>query len=140
DCEGTPTAGTAEDDEVSVCAGNAFTISISRAADPANGLERIWQSSPAGEADWTDIEDAHATPYVVEEGIDEPTDFRYKATCNDGEPDYSNTIEVSLNPGTECYCVPTYTTGCTSNDAISNVSLTGESASFDNDSDCSDDA
>src|SRR5699024_8941253 len=93
DCEGTPTAGTAEDDEFSVCAGNAFTLSISGASDPANGLERIWQSSPAGEDDWADIEDAHANTYVVEEGIDEPTDFRYKVTCNDGEPDYSNTIE-----------------------------------------------
>src|SRR5699024_3311201 len=71
DCEGTPTAGTAEDDEFNVCPNMPITLAVDGASAPANGLDRIWQSSPAGEDDWTDIENAHANTYVYEEGIDE---------------------------------------------------------------------
>src|SRR5699024_4254005 len=55
DCEGTPTAGTVET-EMAVCANVAIELSAEGASDPAGGLDRIWQSSPAGENEWTDIE------------------------------------------------------------------------------------
>src|SRR5699024_5645495 len=93
----------------------------------------------AGEDDWTDIEDAHSNSITIEEGILEPTDYRYMVSCEDGDPAYSDVIEVDLSPGTECYCTPVYSTGCSSGDKISNVSLTGESESLNNNSGCSTD-
>src|SRR5699024_1668541 len=44
----------------------------------------------------------------------EPTDVRYKVVCNDGDPDYSDIIEVTLKPATECYCTPLNTSSTTS--------------------------
>src|SRR5690625_2208735 len=135
-CTDPVNAGEVVESEILVCAGIAFTIAVTDATEPAEGLTRQWQSSPAEEEDWTDIEGAHSTNYTVSAGVNEPTDFRYKIVCNDGEADYSDIISVTLKPGVECYCTPTYTYDCSS-DRITNVSLTGESNVIDNDSGCS---
>src|SRR5690606_34835613 len=75
--------------------------------------------------------------YTVAAGIATPTDFRYRVTCeNSSETDYSNVVSVGLNPGTECYCTPTYTYDCTSGDDLSNVTLTGESVALNNSTVC----
>src|SRR5690554_2508194 len=58
---------------------------------------------------------------------------------NSGEGDISDIIQVTLKPGTECYCTPSYSTGCQWGELISNVNLEGESISLDNTSACSDD-
>src|SRR5690554_5880280 len=137
-CEGTPTAGI-QDETMSVCAYADFSLMISDVSEPAEGLTRIWQSSPAGQNDWTDIAGSLSTTYLVQGGIGEPTDYRFRATCDfSNETDYSNVIEVTLNPGDECYCEPTYLYGgCNSNDRITNVLLNGESILLDNTSTCS---
>lgn len=138
DCEGAPTAGTIDENDFSICAGNEFTLSVSGASVPANGLDYIWQSSPAGEDNWTDIEDPTALTYTVEVEIEEPTDFRFKVTCTiSGETDVTDIVTATLNPGDECYCAPIYSAGCDFGDRITNVSLTGISESLDNDSLCS---
>ncbi len=139
-CTGTPTAGTAAD-SFSVCAGNPVTLSVTDATAPAGGLIRIWQSSPAGENTWTDIPDAISTNFTLDEGISENTDFRYIVTCSaTSETDTSAVISVTLNPATECYCTPTYSTGCSAGDRISNVSLSGTTINLNNDSECSENA
>src|SRR5690554_4248682 len=137
-CDGTPSAGTPDDPAFEVCAFDPFNVVVSDAADAAGGLTRIWQSSPAGQNDWTDIEGATSVSFQIADGISEPTDFRYTVSCEfSGESDISDIIEVTLKPGTECYCTPTYTYGCGSGDLISNVSLSGESISIDNTTTCS---
>ena len=137
-CQGTPTAGTINEDDFSICPNSSFSLSISGASEPAIGLERIWQSSTSGEDEWTDIAGATSTSYTFQNGIEETTDFRYKVTCNNsGETAYSNIITISLNPANECYCTPIFTTGCVSGDRITNVSLTGETISLNNTSQCS---
>src|SRR5690606_28482612 len=102
-CAGTPEAGTANNDEMSVCATLPFIISVEGASEPAEGLSRIWQSSPAGANSWTDVAGATAANYTVG-GINAPTDYRYRVICaNSDQSDVSNVVEVSLNPATECY-------------------------------------
>src|SRR5699024_2569691 len=111
DCEGTPVAGDIMED-FNVCAGNEFTLETEGASAAANNLIRVWQSSPAGEEDWTDLSEENQGPIItIEEGIDEETDFRYKVQCEEDDPVYSDVVSVTLNPGNECYCVPEYTTG-----------------------------
>ncbi len=137
-CQGTPDAGTPNNAALNVCADLPFTVSVSGASDPAEGLTRIWQSSPAGQNEWTNISGATSTNYTVQAGINAPMDYRYEVTCaNSEETSASDLIEVTLKPETECYCTPTYTYGCSSGDRISNVTLIGESVSVNNDSECS---
>ena len=137
ECAGTPEGGDAGSD-FTVCAGNDFMLSVTGASSPANGLDRIWQSSPAGAGNWTDITDANSPNYTLSGGITEPTDFRYRVTCtNSGQTDYSNVVSVTLNPGVQCYCTPAYNYDCSSGDDISNVTLEGESVIINNTTDCS---
>lgn len=131
DCDGDISPGTIEDTEISICEGVAFTITAEEASGPANGLERYWQSSPTGEDDWTNIENSDQSTLNLEEGIDEETDFRYVLVCNDAEPVYSDIVEVSLNSGEDCYCIPPQ--GGDNSDEILNFTL----ADLDNDSEAS---
>lgn len=133
-CIGTPTAGIIEDD-FAVCPDNAFSLSVIGASTPVNGLERIWQKSDNGEDSWIDMEGAASSTYVVRSGIDEPTFFRYKVSCNNsGETSFSEILEVNIKQPTECYCIPK--SSCDIYQAITNVTLEGESITLDNDSGC----
>ncbi len=138
ECAGTPEGGTVTNAEVQVCATNNFSLTVSGATNPIDGIVRVWQSSPAGQDIWTDIAGATSTSYTAQGGITAATDYRYKVTCtNSNETDYSNLVAVTLKAATECYCDPIYTQGCTSGDLISNVTLTGESVTLNNTSTCS---
>lgn len=128
-CEGMPTAGTPVENSISICPEDAFTLEIENASEPANGLYRRWQSSPAGEDNWTDMEDAYTASFTVAEGITEATDYRYAVTCNDEDSDYSDTIEVTLSPANQCFCIPT------SSSNYSNEILNFTLNNFSNDSD-----
>src|SRR5699024_8429987 len=83
------------------------------------------------------IEGASSNNYTLEEGIEEPTDFRYKLVCDfSDESDISDVIEVTLKPANECYCTP----GNSTSYYISSFSTSGgdenidqeNSAPFDN--------
>src|SRR5699024_6277900 len=115
--------GTIAENELDVCASVGFDLVSEDASIPANNLSRIWQSSPAGEEDWTDIEGATSPVHFLEEGIEEETDFRYKVQCNEDDPEYSDIITTTILPGEECYCVPT--TGSNTG-PINNVTITGD--------------
>src|SRR5690625_5143535 len=128
DCDGMPDAGEPVETEIAVCPGDPFTLEIENISDPANNLYRRWQFSPAGEDNWTDIDNSYQTSLTIEDGITAATDYRYAMTCNDEDSDYSDIISVSLNPATECYCIPTGTTN--NPDEIINFSLND----FSNDS------
>lgn len=107
DCEGPVSAGDPTETELNLCANIPFTLEVTGVSDPAEGLTRQWQSSPAGEEDWSDIEGAQSNTYVVNDGIEEPMDFRYVVTCSFGEEeDISDTISTLINAPEECYCTP----------------------------------
>ncbi len=91
-----------------VCANTAFSISVTGNSDPATGLIRTWQSSPAGAGTWTDLGSGAATLNVA--GITAPTDYRYHVACDNGDSDTSSVVSVTLNPNpSECYCTPSST-------------------------------
>ncbi|MDQ7918361.1 GEVED domain-containing protein [Mesonia sp. MT50] len=105
ECEGTPSAGTPDDLEMSVCEGNEFDLSVLGASEIALGQDRIWQSSASGDNNWVDIDGATAPSYTVDSGIAESTDYRYKITCNNtNETDTSDVITVTLKLPNQCYC------------------------------------
>ncbi len=109
------------DTEREVCALAPFSLSVEGNSEPADGLIRTWQSSPAGEDDWTDLDVSNSTITIV--GIDVPMDYRYHVECDNGDSDNSEVISVTLNPNpSECYCIPE---GTNSARYINNFSTTG---------------
>ncbi len=111
-CTGTPTAGTVTS-PINVCAGKSLTLSTSGATAPADGLMGIWQLSPAGMNTWTDLADATSVSHTMTNGVLENTDFRYKLTCTySNQTAFSDVGQIIMNPGTDCYCTPTYSWGC----------------------------
>src|SRR5690606_1320635 len=95
-----------------VCFQEAFNLSVDGVTDPSDGLERIWQTSPAGENDWSAIEGASSKWLSISDGIEVDTDYRYVVVCSySDETDVSDIIQVSLNASpTECVCKPSILT------------------------------
>src|SRR5699024_9194709 len=98
-------AGTVEGEtEMEVCANEPFTLIVTGASDNAEGLLRTWQSSPAGEDTWTNL-NVNSFTYTTQVNV--PTDFRYYVACDNGDSDSSEVISISINPdASECYCTP----------------------------------
>ena len=139
-CVGIPEAGVAVDD-FSVCPNASFNISVTGATSAANGLVRIWESSLAGEASWSEMSGASGSIYLVE-GITVSMDYRYKLSCNEGDAVYSDVISVSLSPLSECYCIPEFLISCDyTGDMIDDFILVGEDGTEINNpgTGCSDD-
>ena len=105
DCDSV-SAGTPEEDSLTVCTGASFTVGVTGATEHSNGLSRIWQSSPSGDNDWADIDGETSESLTVTDGVLVATDYRYVVTCaTSEESDESDVIQVSINPNiTECYC------------------------------------
>jgi hypothetical protein len=104
-----------------VCSLTPFSMSVTGNSEPADGLTRTWQSSPAGAGTWTDLDVAASTITIA--GIDTATDYRYHVECINGDVDDSEIISVSLNPdATACYCIPE---GTNSSRYIDNFTTTG---------------
>ncbi|HLS29793.1 MAG TPA: GEVED domain-containing protein [Flavobacteriaceae bacterium] len=81
-------------------------------------------------------------PEITIENLEEATAYEVyiKAICEDDDESSLSAVFSFTTTIEGGYCLPTYSTGCASNDAITNVSLTGESESIDNDSGCSENA
>lgn len=125
-------AGTAQE-SFAICPGEALTISTAGASEPAIGLERRWQSSPAEEDDWTDLNNGLLPTSTIYGGIQQATDFRYVVTCEQsGENSISEILHVSMS--NNCYCIPEANCigGSLGGSQINNVSLMGESIDLDN--------
>src|SRR5690625_206960 len=138
ECSGQPDAGQiAGGDTLEICGSTAFTLSATGTTQAA-GLIYQWQKKLPEEDDWTDIEGANELSLQVSNGVSEDTEYRFKIECeNNQQVDFSDVKTVTVKPANECFCIPTYSTGCSSNDRISNVTLTGESNTINNDSGCS---
>ncbi len=122
-CAGTPSAGYVDSTAYNVCANTPIYLYAIGASEAADGLTRNWQSSPAGQNQWTDIEDAVSPTYTYNAGIGVPTDFRFRVECSfSNESDISSVMSLGLNPANECYCTPV---GTNASYYISSFSTTG---------------
>lgn len=122
-------AGTITSSVSEVCATTSFTLNATGQSNYAEGLVFQWQSSPAGDEDWSDITGANGISYTASAGILAATDFRLKATCSFGTlEDISNEISVAIKDPNECYCAPTVTSGEYLNTI--NISTTIDSKSY----------
>lgn len=110
DCTGTPDAGTVTGPDT-ICANTGFVLKAEGASSGSGGLTRQWQSSPAGQDNWTDVAGATSTTYNVSAGISAATDYRFVVTCTaSGESAATDVHSVTLKPGSECYCFPSIST------------------------------
>src|SRR5690606_7394811 len=123
-CDGTPDAGTLSATETSVCPTTTFTLSLTGASAAATGISYHWQSSTTGAAPWTDMTGSAASLNVT--GQSQATYYRaYVACSGSGLADTTDAVFVAQNPGTACYCIPTYTYGCGNGATLNSVSVTG---------------
>src|SRR5699024_9929899 len=117
-CEDGFSAGTLDGPE-DICTGAPFVITVEDAIIYPSGLTLYWEQSPVDEENWTIIEDAETNILDIEDGIEEPTQFRFTAECESGTSETTDPIEINLIPGEECYCIPEIMVGCILGDRIS---------------------
>ena len=107
-CSGTPNATTITGPS-GACNGVNFTLTAAGFSTDA-GSEYQWESSPAGSGTWTPITGANGSAYTVVGGITSATDYRFITTCTfSGLNSISNTLSITINTPTQCYCIPTVT-------------------------------
>jgi len=122
-CGGTPNPG----NPVGACVGNNFTLSLP-SLPAASGYTYQWQSAPAAGGPWTNASGTSTNPTYV---ATSPAFYRALVTCtNSSQTGTSGVLQVT---NTACYCVPTYSFGCSLGDHISRVRL----GTLDNASACS---
>lgn len=119
-CSGTPAAANALSSAATVCPSANFTLSLSTSYSGA-GFTYQWQSSPDGSV-YTNITGANSATYVAAQTS--ATFYQCIITCvNSAQSITSTPVEVTMSSLFACYCAPTYTSGCGSGDAITNVTL-----------------
>src|SRR5690606_3281384 len=116
-CQGTPVAGTVTA-PVSVCSGGDITLNLS-GYSVATGIEIQWEESIPGMGFFMPITGATGTSLVVNNFTSE-MEYRAVVTCaySGGAADISNIVSVGIRPFNECYCVPTYATGGTTDNIV----------------------
>ena len=119
-CMGTPVGGTTVSTANPACSGVSFTLSLT-GATIGSGITYQWQSSPNGSG-YTDIGGATNPTYTTSQTT--ATYYRCRVTCTaSGQSANSTGLQITMNPPTQCYCIPPYTTGCTSSDRIDQVTV-----------------
>lgn len=119
-CSGVPSAGTISG-PANACTGVAFTLT-NTGATTGTGMKYAWQSSANGVSGWANIpgQTNALSATVTQTAL---TYYRFVDTCN-AVPNtaISNVISVGMNGFLNCYCTPTYASGC-SGDNIASDSL-----------------
>jgi Zn-dependent metalloprotease len=101
----------------SVCSGKNFNLSTPF----IGGVTLQWQSSPTGASGtFTDILGATNSTYSTSQTT--TTYYQCVAICNGGTPVISNSLNITMNPITDCYCIPSLT-NCNYGDVITNVTI-----------------
>lgn len=119
DCADLPIIGFATSTAATVCPYDPFIVSITPIAE--YGITYAWYSSPDG-ATWTVIPGATTAAYEATQI--EASYYRCTVTCTlSGDNSNSGSVFVGMNAAEECICIPTYTTGTTEGDFLSNVHL-----------------
>ena len=105
-CSGTPNAAVASGPS-NACTGTNFILSAT-GVSTEYGISYQWESSPAGQNNWTAITGATSLSYTVTGGITASTDYRFVSVCSlSSAQSASNTIAVTLNSFYQCYCSTT---------------------------------
>jgi len=122
-CSGTPTPGNTISTTALACSGINFGLSLQNST-AGSGVTYQWQTSSDGIA-YTNASGASTDPnYTANQTV--TTYYQCVVTCiASGLSTTSAALMVGLNTPTNCYCVPTYTTGKTDGDLISNISISG---------------
>ena len=121
-CMGTPVPGNTLATESTVCANTTFNLSTSENTNfTGAGVSFQWQQSADG-ISWTDIPGAQSSFY---NGVTQSTAtyYRLQVTCATGGTGTSTPVLVGQNPPTQCYCIPTSSSGCSFGDLIARVKL-----------------
>lgn len=109
----------------SVCSGNSFNVANSYTG-LLNGLTFEWQVS-TDNVTFTAITGATSPMLTTTQvGV---SYYRLLISSCAGSPSYSDTLMVSMNLPTDCYCTPTYFYGTSDGDLISNVEIQGTTLS-----------
>ncbi len=118
-CTGAPEVGSALSTMETVCPSDIFTLSVTPIA--AGSITYQWAYSVDG-IGWTDIGGATSASYSTSQSV--ATWYHCTVTCTaSGESTVSGDVYVGQNEATDCYCEPTYITGTSDGDFISNVTL-----------------
>lgn len=110
----------------SACSGVTLNLTTDYTGLP-DGLTYQWQVSTDNGANWADITGATALTYST--SITVASSFRIGITSCGGTIAYSSQANVALAPPTDCYCIPTYSSGTSFGDLISNVEIVGTTLS-----------
>jgi hypothetical protein len=120
-CTTPPNAGTALSSAISTCVGTNFSLSLS-GSSTGLGLTYQWLSS-TNNTSWDTIVGATSVAYQTNQAV-----AKYYACiiqCN-GQKDTSTSVNVTMNPFYDCYCITSLGGGCTGGQgtAIDSVSFT----------------
>ncbi|WP_298393232.1 GEVED domain-containing protein [Flavobacterium sp.] len=126
-CAGTPTPGNTLSSTASSCNGVSFDLSLQNTT-LGSGVTYQWQTSSDGV---TFANAAGASNFSVYSTTQSAvTYYRCIVTCTTSTlTETSTPVMVGLNTPSNCYCTPTYTTGKTEGDLISNIVITGTTLS-----------
>jgi hypothetical protein len=123
-CSGTPNPGNALSSSATVCPGQGFILTLQNTGN-GYGLVYQWQSSSDG-ITFTDIPNSDTAALDISQDVQ--TYYQCIVACGSASV-ISAPVVVGMNPALSCYCAPSYTTGKTDGDLISNVSITGTTLS-----------
>ena len=104
-CTGTPDPGNTLFPGTGACAGVNFTLSLQNST-PGTGVTYLWESSPDNTL-WTATGGTASTYSTTQTAA---TWYRCQVTCS-GNTGISNPVEVPMNSWINCYCLPTYSSG-----------------------------
>ena len=104
-----------------VCSGNSFDV-VNSYTGLLNGLTFEWQVSTDNV---TFAAITGATGSTLTTTQTDTSYYRLMITSCSGTPSYSDTLMVSMNIPTDCYCIPEYLAGTDAGDLISNVEILG---------------
>jgi len=118
-CTGTPTPGATISSNSEACSGVNFTLSLENQTS-GSGVTYVWQTSPDGSS-WSDTAGTSNAFTTSQTAL---TYYQCVVSCTATS---STTVSTPIMIGMSnlCYCTPTYTTGKTDGDLISNIVIAG---------------
>ena len=119
-CSGVPTPGNTIATPSTAGLGGTTNLTLQNATI-GSGVTYQWQSGPSSTGPWTNI--SGATSATAAPVVNAVTWYQCLVTCS-GNTTASNPVQVNVT-----YCTPTYTSGKTSGDLISNIAITGTTLS-----------
>jgi hypothetical protein len=126
-CSGTPTPGNTLSSTALACNGVGFSLSLQNSV-AGSGVTYQWQTSPDG-LSYTNASGV-STDASYSASQTTATYYQCVVTCaGSGQSTTSTPVMVGMNNPLNCYCTPSYTTGKTDGDLISNISISGTTLS-----------